>query len=131
MKPTANLPSSSATRWPRWRKPALICAACIWGLTSCATGSKATVAPPPPPPPPPIPASLRTPCPPLPLPASDAALALIANHDEVTVLYRSCKDNQAALSAALDDWQATARRWYCAAATAAGLRAGTCAGEGH
>ncbi len=81
---------------------------------------------PPPPPPPPLQASQRRPCPPLPQPDSDAALTLIANHDQVAALYHGCAAQAASLLEAADVWQATAQRWYCDAIRAMGLAADGC-----
>lgn len=81
---------------------------------------------PPPPPPPPLQANQRTPCPPLPQPASDAALVLLANHDQVAALYHGCAAQTASLLSAAEIWQATAWRWYCDAVQAMGLSADGC-----
>ena len=132
MKKTDASPHSSAPTWTRWLLLALSCAICALVLTSCGTGSGATRAdmpkanPPPPPPPPALQANQRAPCPPLPLPDSDAALALIGNHDQVAAQYHDCRDRADSLVRSMDEWRATAWQWYCRAVEASGLRVADC-----
>jgi hypothetical protein len=51
---------------------------------------------------------------------------LLANHDQVAALYGDCAAGKASLSAAVDEWEATAWRWYCQAIAATGLDAVQC-----
>lgn len=127
MKKIACSWNASGPSWISCCCYALTCALCALALASCTTGTKATKAPPPPPPPPPsLQANLRAPCPALPLASSDAFPALLANHDAVAAQYHDCKDSQGSLLLALDEWEATAWRWYCNAVAAAGLDASAC-----
>ncbi len=134
MKPDAS-PRNSAPTWKRLLLLALICATCALATTSCATGTEATRAeatrpnPPPPPPPPALQANQRASCPALPLATSSAPLALAANHDEVTALYRDCSKRGDSLVRSMDEWRNTAWRWYCQAVAASGLRATDCPAE--
>lgn len=132
MKRIDNSGSSSARRLLSFWLLALICASFALAMTSCATGSKATrdaaakVNAPPPPPPPNLQANQRTPCPALPVPISDAMPDLLENHDQVTELYHDCSDRGDSLVRSMDEWRATAWRWYCKAVVASGLRVTDC-----
>jgi hypothetical protein len=75
--------------------------------------------PPPPPPVPSLPASLKVPCQSFPLATDDTVGHLLANHDEVATLGRQCRDRNASLLDATDEWLATAWQWYCQAITRA------------
>lgn len=131
--PTATSPRASRTRWQICWRAALICALSILGLTSCATGTPATPAPPlsqpPPPPPPGLQASQRQPCPALPPARSSLASDLLANHDAVAALYRDCRARDASLLQAADEWLRTAWDWYCSAVDRLGLGASECRRE--
>lgn len=130
-----NTQPASVRHWMRWLLLALICAIFALALTSCSTGARATrddaaqVNRPPPPPPPGLQANQRTTCPDLPQPASDAALALIANHDQVTAQYDECRDRVDSILESAGEWQATAWRWYCQAVDAMGIAAEGCKGK--
>lgn len=95
----------------------LIGLASTLALTSCATGTRPIAAPSPPPPPPPeIPQNLRQPCPELPTLTRSDPISILEQHDQETALYRDCKGSKARLDQAVNEWGATAWRWYCQAA---------------
>lgn len=135
MKKTADSTRRCAPTWKRSLLRVLTCAIFALAMTSCGTGIKATRAEapkanaPPPPPPPALQANQRGQCPQLPLATSSAPLALAANHDEVTALYRECSARRDSLEQAMDEWRSTAWRWYCQAVVASGLRVTDCPHE--
>jgi hypothetical protein len=72
------------------------------------------------------------PCQSFPLATDDTVGHLLANHDEVATLGRQCRDRNASLLDATDEWLATAWQWYCQAIKAADLDAAAClAREAH
>lgn len=133
MNRSANSPPISAPHWKRSLLRILGCAIFALAMTSCATGTEATKADPPrlppPPPPPDVQANQRQPCPPLPLLIDDRALSFIANHDQTAAQYHDCSARGDSLLQSIDEWRATAWRWYCQAAVASGLRVTDCPAE--
>ncbi len=117
----------------RFLRRALISATFALAMTSCGTGTGAIKADPPnlppPPPPPDVQANQRQPCPPLPLLVDDKVLSFIANHDQTAAQYHDCSARGDSLVRSIDEWRATAWRWYCQAAVASGLRVTACPAE--
>ena len=119
---------------PRKRRPLSCCALAILGglvsilaLTSCATGTRPIpVSNLPPPPPPKIESNLRQACPEPPLLQSAGPVAILSQHDQEAVLHRDCRKAKASLDAAVNEWEATAWRWYCQAVSAIGAGAKGC-----
>ena len=126
---TATSTRRSIAACSSWLWIGLICAICALAPACSSTGIKAMpdpVAPPPPPPPPSVPPSLRQPCPSLPPAASDQALVLLANHDQVTELYRDCAGSKAKLVLAVEEFERTAAAWYCSALQRLDIRNEAC-----
>lgn len=118
MKPCVTSPPASRLICKPWARAILLCAILISGLTSCATGTAPTTAPVtiPVTPPPALPANLTQTCPPLPAAQASTALAILAAHDREAALYHECRSMNARLLEAVEEWRATAWRWYCATA---------------
>ena len=70
-------------------------------------------------------------CPDLPQPDNDLWATLIANHDDVTALYRECAGGKRNLVAAVREWERTAWEWYCDAAKRIGTEVQGCVRDGR
>jgi hypothetical protein len=102
--PTAAKRSACNYNWRRRWRLVLICVLCVWGLSSCKHGTMRIVGVPAEvlaltQPLDPVPGEYRKPCPDsLPLASSDDVPTLFRNHvNEVTPVYRACRDNNNAL----------------------------------
>jgi hypothetical protein len=54
---------------------------------------------------------------------------MLRQHDLEASMYHDCRERQAALAAAMDQWKATAWRWYCSAVKGMGLAVKECPGD--
>lgn len=116
-------------RWSSFAMSVLIWTASTLALSSCATGMQPIPAPSlPPPPVPSIQSNLRQQCPEPPLlkATNPTPLDVLSQHDQESALARDCRSSKNRLIQAVDEWQATAWRWYCQAIEAAGVKVKEC-----
>ena len=125
-KPTASSWRRSAASCSSFLMLILLCALSMLALSSCATGTKPTLAPGPNPPPPSLPANLVQECPEVPPARNSSLQALGENHDEAMAIYHDCRSSKTRLIAATREWEATAWQWYCTAAKRIGIDVDGC-----